>query len=447
MPSSTSSPSTSPRATATPWRLPAGAAFALLAAVLFTFFLAAAAPSPLFVLFQQRWGFSSALLTVAFAVYALALLGSLLVGGSLSDHVGRRPVIVVALVLQAAAMVMFLMARSISGIVAARIVQGLATGVASGTLSAAVVEAAPAARKRMGMLITSVSPLAGLAVGALLTGLTVSMTRDPVPLVFGVLAVLLALAAVAAFFLPESVAPRPGAWASLVPRMAVPRAARAVFVRSLPVLVTSWALGGLFLSLVPSLLRQVFGIDSGIVNGLAIAVLFGMGAASPTLMSRFGARVSLLGMLCIAAGSALLIGAFAIASVALLVAGAGPGAAGPAARARRAVRGHLLRELPGVQRAGDGGRPADRVPGAAHHGRRLCRGPDRDGAGRRLDAVARTAPGGHRLNTALSARPGPWPPLRRSPRRARPPSRSAAGRRAAARSAPRWPRRCCGRRS
>lgn len=323
MPSSSSPASRAPLASgaATPWRLPAGAAFALLAAVLFTFFLAAAAPSPLFVLFQQRWGFSSALLTVAFAVYALALLASLLVGGSLSDHVGRRPVIVVALVLQAAAMVMFLMARSIGGIVAARIVQGLATGVASGTLSAAVVEAAPSARKRLGMLITSVSPLAGLAVGALLTGLTVSMTRDPVPLVFGVLAVLLALAAVAAFFLPESVTPRPGAWASLVPRMAVPRAARAVFVRSLPVLVTSWALGGLFLSLVPSLLRQVFGIDSGIVNGLAIAVLFGMGAASPTLMSRFGARVSLLGMLCIAAGAALLIGAFAIASVALFFVG------------------------------------------------------------------------------------------------------------------------------
>lgn len=306
-----------------PWRLSAGAAFALLGAVLFSFFLAAAAPSPLFVLFQHQWGFSSSLLTVAFAVYALALLASLLVAGSLSDHIGRRPVIIAALVLQAGAMVMFLLSRGIGGIIAARVVQGLATGIASGTLSAAVVEAAPAAHKRLGTLITSISPLAGLAVGAALTGLTVSLSVDPVPLVFGVLALVLAVGAVAAFFLPESVTPRPGAWASLVPRVAVPKRARAEFLRALPVLAPTWALGGLFLSLVPSLLRTVFGIDSGIVNGLAIATLFGVGAASPALMARFGARVRVIAMLCVAAGAALLIAAFYSGSAALFFVAAG----------------------------------------------------------------------------------------------------------------------------
>ena len=105
--------------TAARWRLPPAAAFPLLAVLLFAFFAAGSAPSPLFVVFQQQWGFSPALLTVAFAIYAIALLASLLVAGSLSDHIGRRPVVFAALLLQAGAMLTFLLAEGINGIIAA----------------------------------------------------------------------------------------------------------------------------------------------------------------------------------------------------------------------------------------------------------------------------------------------------------------------------------------
>ena len=56
-----------------------------LAFVLLCFFAASSAPTPLYHLYQQAWGFSSALLTMIFAVYALSLLATLLVFGSLSD--------------------------------------------------------------------------------------------------------------------------------------------------------------------------------------------------------------------------------------------------------------------------------------------------------------------------------------------------------------------------
>src|SRR5687767_9553435 len=251
MPSSCPELAVATAATATrskPWRLPASLSFVLLAAVLFAFFFAAAAPSPLFVVFQHAWGFSASMLTVAFAVYAIALLISLLVAGSLSDHIGRRPVVLAALVLQAVAMGLFLWAHDIAGLIAARIVQGVATGVASGALSAAVVEAAPASRKRLGALITSVSPLSGLAVGALLTGMAVKFTGVPVALVFGVLAAVFVLGAVAVLWLPETVTPRAGALASLVPRVSIPVRARQEFARGLPVFIVVWALGGLQLS-------------------------------------------------------------------------------------------------------------------------------------------------------------------------------------------------------
>lgn len=309
-------------ARAKPRRVPANVAFVLLATVLFAFFFAASAPSPLFVVFQHAWHFSSSMLTVAFAIYAIALLISLLVAGSLSDHIGRRPVVLAALVLQAMAMGLFLLAHDIGGLIVARVVQGVATGVASGALSAAVVEAAPASRKRLGALITSVSPLAGLAAGALLTGVAVKLSVDPVVLVFGALAAVFALGAAVVVWMPETVTPRAGALASLVPRVSIPVKARSEFVRGLPVFIAVWALGGLFLSLAPSLMLHVFGIDNGVVNGLTIAVLSGVGAVAPTLLGRFAApRPAIIGMASLAAGLVLLLASLATRSLALFFVG------------------------------------------------------------------------------------------------------------------------------
>ncbi|MBV6545588.1 MFS transporter, partial [Ursidibacter maritimus] len=77
-----------------PARLRPVAAFTGTARAFVAVALAVGAPSPLFVLYQQEWGFPSWLLTVAFAIYAVTLLITLLVAGSLSDHVGRRPVLI-----------------------------------------------------------------------------------------------------------------------------------------------------------------------------------------------------------------------------------------------------------------------------------------------------------------------------------------------------------------
>jgi MFS family permease len=106
-------------------------------------YVAAGAPSPILSLLEQRWGFAPWVLTIAFAVYALGLLAALLVTGSLSDYVGRRPVMLGALALELVAMVMFAMAPNIGWVIAARILQGVATGAATSAFTAAVVEQAP----------------------------------------------------------------------------------------------------------------------------------------------------------------------------------------------------------------------------------------------------------------------------------------------------------------
>jgi MFS family permease len=198
-------------------------------------FLAAGAPSPLFRLEQQEWGFPFWLLTIAFASYAVALLAALLVAGSLSDYTGRRPVLIGALGVEAAAMLIFLFAPDIGWVIAARIVQGIATGAGVSAFTAAAAEYAPAEHKKLGVLAGSVAPAAGLGLGALIAGLVVQFTGAPGSIIFTFLAVFFVLGMIVVIASGETVARRGGALRSLTPRVSVPRLARSEFFASIPV--------------------------------------------------------------------------------------------------------------------------------------------------------------------------------------------------------------------
>src|SRR3954468_10069816 len=140
-------------------------AFWMLAATLGFVLFASSAPSPLYVVYQAQWHFSPLTLTSVFAVYVVALLGSLLVAGSLSDRVGRRPVLLGALAVQIGAMVLFGVAHDVDVLFAARIVQGLPPGVAPGAISAALIALQPAPRPPLGALLSAAAPPLGLATG------------------------------------------------------------------------------------------------------------------------------------------------------------------------------------------------------------------------------------------------------------------------------------------
>ena len=142
-----------------PGRLPAGAAFFLLASVTVFFLAGSAAPTPLYAFYQREWGFSPIITTVVFGVYALAVLTALLLVGSLSDHIGRRPVLLTAIAVQAATMLLFARADSVTILLAARIVQGLATGAAVGAVGAGLVDL----HRSRGTLANAVAPITATA--------------------------------------------------------------------------------------------------------------------------------------------------------------------------------------------------------------------------------------------------------------------------------------------
>jgi MFS family permease len=266
------------------YTLPRAAAFWLVAATVTTLLAASSAPSPLYPVYQAAFGFSSATLTAIFAVYVLALLMSLLTVGRLSDFVGRRPVLAVALVVQAAAMAVFLSADGVTALVVARVVQGLATGAAVGVVGAYLLDLQPADGSRLGSLVNSVAATGGLGVGALLAGLLLQYGPQPTRLIFEIFVLAFLALAAATALLPETVGRRPGAGAALRPRVSVPAAARSAFLRGTPTLVSTWMLGGLMLSVGGSLLANVFGQDNHAVVGLVLGSFAGAAALASTLL-------------------------------------------------------------------------------------------------------------------------------------------------------------------
>jgi MFS family permease len=285
-------------------RLSRPVAFAAIAAIFVTFTAASAAPSPLYIVYQHLWGFSAITLTVVFAVYVFGLIGSLLVLGALSDHVGRRPVLAAAIALEAVSLVLFLAAGNVPVLLVARLLQGVATGAAMTTLGAALVDLNPSHAPGRAGLINGIAPVSGLAVGALGCGALVQFAPSPTHLVYALLLAGMVLAAVVVALIPETAARRPGAAASLTPHLGVPARLRADLLALSPIIVASWALGGLYLSLGPSVAAGVFGLSNHLVGGLVVTLLCGTGA-----ITSFVLRNVATPRLLTVAGSLLTVGA------------------------------------------------------------------------------------------------------------------------------------------
>jgi MFS family permease len=293
----------------------------------------ASAPSPFYPVLQQELGFSSATLTGIFAVYAIALLATLLVTGSLSDHVGRRPMLSVGFALLAGSMVVFWHADSVGTLFLARIVQGAASGLLMSSLSAAVVDLEPKNRPGAAATFNSVSPLAGLALGALAGGIVLDHASAPLVVMFGSLTAVYAVLAAAVWLLPETSPRHTGLLRSLRPRVGIPVTARPAFLRSTPALIAGWATGGIYLSLGAPIVATQLGGSDHVQQGLVVTVLTGVGAIA-CYVARGGSsrRITIFGTSALAVGTALTLAALAAGSLwafiaAAVIAGAGFGTA------------------------------------------------------------------------------------------------------------------------
>lgn len=301
-----------------PWRLSRQTSLWLHALILLTFMAASSAPTPLYSLYRESWGFSGATLTVVFGVYAIALLLALLVLGSVSDYIGRRPVIVGALVLNIMAMVLFLIADTVSMLVAARLLQGVATGMATSALAAGLIDS----DRLRSPLVNTVSPMIGLALGALGTSILVQFAPAPMHLVFVLLIAVMSGLAIAAGLLPELSDRRSGVWQALRPTVSVPRDAWRVLLLIAPLDVATWALGGFYFSLGPTLAALVTGQHAPVIGGLLVFTLAIVAAVSVVLLRTWAPeRMLVLGALSVISGVTITLGGVHASSVVLFFLG------------------------------------------------------------------------------------------------------------------------------
>jgi MFS family permease len=300
---------------------PRRAAFWLVAAILTVTMLGTTLPTPLYVIYQAQWHFSAAIVTVTFAVYAAAVLATLLLAGRSSDQAGRKPVLAAALGASALSTVVFILAPDVGVLFIGRILSGLSAGLMTGTATATLTELIPASASRRASLVATAVNMAGLGLGPLIAGLFAQYAPHPTTLVFEVYLVVLAAAGLSLFLVPETVSPRERPTFRFA-GLGIPERGRGEFVAAGVAGFAAFSLLGLFAGLAPTFLGTVLDQRSHAVQGGVVFLLLAIGAATQLLLARFSSRrVVLAGLGLFLAALALIVAALSQAGLALFLAG------------------------------------------------------------------------------------------------------------------------------
>jgi MFS family permease len=303
-------------------------AYALAASVIGLALFASITPSPLYGIYSQLWDFSPAVLTLIYGTYAFGVLATLVLAGRISDEVGRRPVLLVALGTLLVTTVLYMVADSIVWLFVARGLQGLATGLALAAASAALLDLHPRKDPAGVGLTNGVVSAGGIGLGMLVSATAVQVLPAPRVVPYVVLFTLFAIAFVGALLMPEPVQRRSGL--RLTPQKpGVPPAVRRPFLLAALGVLSSWSIGGLFFSLGPQLSAVVFGTQNHVVTGLSVVVLAGSGAVAQVVFGRAAPWLgTAAGSLALAGGLLIIVLAAVESSAALLLVGAVIGGAG-----------------------------------------------------------------------------------------------------------------------
>jgi MFS family permease len=233
-------------------------------------------------------------------------------------------------------------------LLAARVVQGLAAGLAIGAVGAGMLDL----NRTRGTIANAVAPMTGTALGAAVAGVLVSYLPAPERLVYLVLLVAYVLQAVGVALMAETSTRQPGALASLRPTFSVPGHVRRQVLTAVPALVAAWSLAGFYGSLGPALTRALLGSSSPVLGGLAFATLAGSAALSVLLLRATAPdRLMTLGTAGLALGVGITLLGVVTTSVPLFFVGSAVAGAGFGGAFQGAIRRVLPRTEP-HERAG-----------------------------------------------------------------------------------------------
>ncbi|MFC4241748.1 MFS transporter [Gryllotalpicola reticulitermitis] len=306
-----------------------------LVGYLFAVTMAAGAVStPLYVLYQQQDHFSSFMITVIFAVYAVGVVLSLFLAGHISDRFGRRRIIAPAVLLNVLAMLVFMSSHALVLLLVARFLSGLGIGMLTATATAHMTElhqtAHPTRSSRRAEAVSTAANMGGIGAGPLIAGLLAQFAPEPLLTPYLVLAFLLVVGLLALVTVPESVAFTDSSWRYRPQRVVVPPESRAAYIGAALTGFVGFAMFGFFSALVPTFLAGQLHLTSHVLAGGVSFIAFGSCALFQVVTSSWPRHLQyLIGTLVLAAGIVLVsVGIAAAALPVLLIGGfvAGGGA-------------------------------------------------------------------------------------------------------------------------
>jgi MFS family permease len=284
-------------------------------------FAAVGSTIPLFNIYRAEDGFTNADISLTVVAYSAATLGTLLVLGRLSNHVGRRPTAIASLGLLALGCLLLLDVHAIGILIVGRLLMGLGAGLASSSLTAYIVDSAPDRPAWLASVASSQTVMLGLAVGAIASGALVQYGPWPRDLVYLVAIGLLTLSAMLIAISPETVTSTPGGRRSLRPSVRVPGRVRHLLPVAAAVFLSTWATGAFYQAFVPALVEDQLHTSSPLVLGLVFAAYMGPSALGAPLGGRFSpATAQRIGMVAFLAGWVGLIAAITTGTLLLFIA-------------------------------------------------------------------------------------------------------------------------------
>jgi MFS family permease len=294
-------------------------------------------PTPLYAIYAERLSLKPFMITVIFAVYAIGVMAALLTLGRLSDHIGRKPVLLVALAVSVLSGVVFMTTENLPGLFAGRLLSGVSAGLVTGAATAYISELY-GDRTRGGLLAT-IATMGGLGLGPLISGILAEHAPAPTQLPYGV-GIALLLPALVVLAVPDTVPRRPyGLREGIRPqRLGVPHEIRLSFAAAGIAGFVGFALLGFITSLVGSFLAKGLSDRSHQTAGIVTFLVFAGGTVGQLLAGRLSTRTATLaGLVILPVGVGLITGALPTTSLAMFVTGAVIGGVGVGYAFRAAV--------------------------------------------------------------------------------------------------------------
>ena len=278
-------------------------------------------PTPLYVIYQDHWHFSTGITTIIFASYAVGVLAALLLAGRSSDQVGRRPALAAALAFGAVSTVVLILSPNVGWLFVGRVLSGISAGLVTGAATAALTDTYSRSSSRHASMVATAANMGGLGLGPLVAGLFAEFAPDPTVLVFEVYLAVLAVAAIGLVVVPETVSDRQKLSLRFT-GLGIPRVGRSEFLAVGVAGFAAFSLLGMFSALASEFLRQVLREHSHAIGGAVVFAIFGTAAATQLLLARVPSRsVMVFGLTVFLAALALIVAGLSQASLAVFMAG------------------------------------------------------------------------------------------------------------------------------